>query len=79
MKFDLTDFSGNSVGTATAEIKAQIDDGTVGFYGNAVYGDTHYQYNLDTSLLNGAIPGATLTIIISLDDGTEYRMSIGLK
>jgi uncharacterized protein (UPF0248 family) len=39
----------------------------------------HVQYNLDTSLLNAAVPGAPLTITVSLDDGTEHSIEIWLK
>jgi hypothetical protein len=78
VKFSLTDFSGNSVETASAEIKAQVDNGPVVSYGSAGYSG-HYQYNLDTSLVVGAIPDAWLTIIVSLDDGADYTVNIILK
>jgi hypothetical protein len=90
VKFLLTDYNGNSIGTATAEIRAQVSEQKPNevapsvddySFGNAVYqGDADkYQNNIDTSLLQDANPDDWLTIIVSLDDGNFHWVSIQLK
>jgi hypothetical protein len=80
IKFNLSDFNFNSVGTASTEINIQINDGDIisdDWY--PIYNDLHYQFNDDTSLLDGAIPGDLLNIIVLLDDGTDHSVSVRLK
>jgi hypothetical protein len=72
VKFIITDFADNPVGTAKADIWTRVNAGALVWYGRAVYSGLHYAFNLDTSLLpNSTQPGDSLAIWVYLDDGTQ--------
>jgi hypothetical protein len=88
VKFELTDYQGNSVITTVAKIYVAhiADDGAVGPYfpGSTKDGTgdniirsagSQYIYNLDTSSLSAG----RLRIIVDLDDGTSKTVEIILK